>query len=161
MSVTALIISFGFSSPKYGGEFSFSFELYQYLIILCVVNAAGIPFYISLNERGGYKYKSYWKQFQTMYERLHLAGVYRIVIFSFSVHALAYVSNAAVYDIEKQWCHVEPYIDGLFNNVLSSLMMAFGMWITKTYLLQVSWRKTLAFSITGLALLTYIPPSHH
>merc|ERR1711933_137888 len=73
MSVTSLIMSFGFSSPKYGGEFSFSLELTEYLAILCAINAIGIPFYFNLKDRGGYQRKSYWKQFRLMYDRLKLA----------------------------------------------------------------------------------------
>jgi hypothetical protein len=92
-----------------------------------------------------------------MYDRLKLAGVHRIVIFSFLVHVLAYISNANSYDIEKDWCNVEPYIDGLFNNVLSALVTALGMWVTKTYLLNVSWRKTLIICIIAMALLVYVP----
>ena len=42
MSVTAAAVSFGFSSPEYGGSFDFGFTVPQYLLVMAIVGAVGI-----------------------------------------------------------------------------------------------------------------------
>jgi hypothetical protein len=157
MAATSAFMAFGFSDERYGGTFKWSFDLPDYLIILVGVAVLGIYPYWRMEEDGGYTRQSYTGQFVKLFSRLQLNAVWRVVCFSFSVHFFAYIANAASYDIIKQWCDTEPWVNGLFSNVLSNLVMALGIWITKKYLLNTSWHKILFWSIIGMSTLTYIP----
>jgi len=157
MAVTSALMAFGFSDERYGGTFSWSFDLPDYLLILVGIGLLGLYPYYRMEEEGGYQRQSYTGQFVKLFKRVQLNAVWRVVCFSFSVHFFAYISNAASYDIVKQWCNTEPWVNGLFSNVLSNLVIAGGIWITKKYLLNTSWHKILFWSIIGMSLLAYIP----
>lgn len=157
MSVTSTFMAFGFSSPEYGGDFSWGMKLPHYLMFLAGVNMLGLYFYYRGKEGNHYKRKSYLKQFKQMYKRMKLRVVSEIILFSFFVHLITYINNASSLDIERQWCNTEPWVDGLFGSVLSSLLMAVGIFLTRRYFLNTSWRKLLAVTIVSMSIITYIP----
>jgi len=156
-AIVGSIMAFSFSSKEYGGTFDWGFRLDQFAIILLGVALIGIYPYCKLKDTPGHERKNYIAQFSTLFGHIRLNAVWRVIMFSFLVHFFAYFSNAAAYDIERQWCGAEPWVDGLFGSVLSNLIVAIGIWCTKKYFLNTSWRKLLAITITGIAVLSYIP----
>ncbi len=126
MAMIASIMAFGFSSKEYGGSFAWSLSLPQLLAVLLGLAAIGIYPYTRLYEENHYKRLSYVAQFKKLYQRIKLNAVWRVISFSFFVHFFAYFSNTTGYDVARQWCHVEPWVEGLFSNVLAnctSMMM--------------------------------------
>ena len=156
-AVVAAIMAFGFSSKEYGGDFKWGFNLPQYVAILFSISFLSIFPYFKLKEANTFVRKSLRQHFVRLYERIKLNAVWRVIAFSFFVHLFAYFANAAAYDIERQWCKTKPWVDGLFMNVFGYLVMTAGIWMTKRYFLNTSWRKLLTWVIIAMALTTYIP----
>lgn len=157
MSFTACLVAFGFSDERYGGNFPWAFDLPDYLLILVVVGALGIyPFY-RVEESNHHQRRSYFAQLGTLGKRIQMNAVWRVMLFSFSVHFFAYINNVNLLDIQRQWCHTQPWVEGLFSSVLAQLFMAVGIFFTKKYLLNTSWRKILAICIVLMAVIVYIP----
>jgi len=157
MTLVSGLMAFGFSSKEYGGDFNWGFKLPEYLAILATVATLGLYPYWRLEEFPTAERKSYLGEFKKLLKRIELDAVWRVIAFSFLVHFFAYFSNANAYDIERQWCHAQPWVDGLLGHVFSNLAVTVGIWYTKKYLLNVSWRKILAVTIVLMAILTYIP----
>ncbi len=157
MSGVASLMAFGFSSEEYGGDFDWGFKLPEYLIILVVIGALGLYPYYRLKEEPIHKRKSYTEHFSRLFNRMKLDAFWRVVAFSFLVHFFAYFNNTAAYDIMQTWCGTKPWVDGLFSNVIAYLFMSSGIWVTKRYFLNTSWRKLLTVLIIFMAFTTYIP----
>ena len=179
---TGALVSFGFSSPTYGGSFAWGFTLPQYLSIMTVVGALGLPAYYFLQEQAGSVRKSYCDQFARLYERIKLDAVWRVIAFSFLVHIFTNFSNAVSYgaravvlvfttiasmnlhcsaplDIAKQWIGVVPWIDGLFHSVLVPIVLSFGVWCalqqSLSQMQNVSTRFTISFGLVHRATQKY------
>lgn len=131
--VIGSIMAFTFNDKKYGGNFSWGFTVTQYLKYIGLLPIIAMYPFWRLHEEGGATRKPYCAQFNKLFERIKLNAVWRVILFAFLVHFFTFVSNATAYDIERQWCHVEPLTDGLFSRILGNSLVALGIYITKTF----------------------------
>ena len=151
------VVSFGFSSPEYGGTFDFSLSLPQYASLTLALALLGLWPLLRLKDVGDVPHTSMVDQFRALFARFELDGVWRVVLFLFCVNFFTNLHNNTFYDIASQWCHVAPWVEGLFGSILANLLYAAGVIVTRRYLLNVSWHTTLRYSIVIMSLLAYVP----
>ncbi len=151
------LVQFGFSSPEYGGDFSWGFTLPQYLAITLVLAVLGLAPFYRLKEKVDQTHQSMVAQFQRLFRRFELDACWRVVLFLFLCNFFTSLHNNTFYDVANQWCHVSPWVEGLFGNILANLLFSAGMYGAQTYLLNVNWHKTLRASVILMAAFAYLP----
>jgi hypothetical protein len=157
LGVTAVIVSFGFSSAEYGGTFDWGFTLPQVTWMGVGLGLVGLPFFYLLEETKVTETKSMLAQFRALFARLQLDAVWRVGLFCLLTNFFTQISNNTSYDIASQWCGVKPWVNGLFSSVLAQFFNVIAIYIARTFLINVSWHRTLTWSVVGLAVLGFIP----
>merc|ERR1711959_499701 len=70
---------------------------------------------------------------------LRSKAMFWVLIYSFFNTVIANITTTAGADVKKYWAEVHQLQKSLFS-LLGQAIFAFGLWITKKYFLDYSWR---------------------
>ncbi|EQC30654.1 hypothetical protein SDRG_11709 [Saprolegnia diclina VS20] len=137
--VGAVIVAICFNGTEYGGTFGWSLTYNQVMILAAIGPVVGfissffIPDQIILGD-------SFQDRFRDLWSAGKKRAVWQLMAFNF-FNAFFFDAVAAPSDIIKRsWAQVEPFVDGVFSNVLAVFLFSLAMHFTRQCFLHTNWR---------------------
>lgn len=146
MTVANIFIGTAFNDAKYGGTFSWSLEyniVMRILACCAVIPLLGSIFL--LHEDKSYHRMSFHLRCSEMWRIAQTRAVWQVLAFELiAAFCLSFGSSASA-SVATIWAKVEPFHRGIAN-LVTGVIYTGSLYITKVYLLQISWVK--AFCVT-------------
>jgi len=151
MIVSNVLTAFTFNGIDYGGEFEWTLEFPELMMVLAVFCAPIIPvtwYFVTENKvTEAPKFTTYIKEF---WEVLQTRAVYQIIAYKFFSGIFENFTFVASDPMQTYWARVTPLNDKLCN-IFALVVMAVTLAITGKYGLHWNWR-----SMTVITLLAAI-----
>ena len=142
--VAALLVGFGMNGKAYNGTMSSSLSFTNICGILACVSVPMVPIsWYFVQEPRKPACVSVRSYVHDCYSMLQSKGMFYIALYSFAHGSLGDINTTAAGNVAKYWAQVRNMQAALFGIVGAGIFAA-GLWIVKTYLLHVCWRRIIA-----------------
>lgn len=124
MLVTFLFMGISMSGWDYGGDFGFTFQYTQVMLILGIVAALPIPFVwftIVETERARRSFQNCCKE---MWDLFHNRAINKVILFRFLGGIFGGISSTAVNPVAFYWAGVQPLNDNVVSFVATGAVFA-------------------------------------
>ena len=142
-----LLVGFGMNGKEYGGSFDFGLSFETTCALFAVPCLAMVPVSWLLVQEQQLRARPVPREYFRGVWRLMSSGFFfSVVLFSFVYTAIGTVSSPAGIGVQRYWAGVQNLQKQIFG-LVSQGIFAFGLALTKRYLLNYSWRKLLFYTM--------------
>ena len=135
-----IMLAVGMNGKEYGGEFVQSLTFNQVCTCLSIPSILMMPLsYFCVQEQGGQVGPPVKEYASQAWELLRSKAAFYVICYSFLSPLFDGVTSPASGPMKSVWAKVGNLQNQMFG-VLGYVLFAIGLWITKKYLLDVSWR---------------------
>ncbi|OQR91862.1 transmembrane protein [Achlya hypogyna] len=151
-TVGSAIVGFCFNGRAYGGSFDWSLSFNAMMALAAAGAALGLPATYFFPHETRVAAEPFGARCRAMWRLAQKRAIWQIMAFSF-LNALLFDFEATPSNIvQRDWARVQPLNSAAFL-VLANALLTVSLYVTKTYLLDVSWRVLiLATTVTVVAL---------
>jgi len=148
-----ILVGFGMNGKEYKGSFDSSLSFNQICGILAIPCVAMIPLsWFGITEEKSTTHQSFKSYCGQVWHLLQSKAMFYVLIYTFMQPVIGGISTTAGGNVKSEWAKVGNLENQMFS-LLGSCLFAFGLWLTKKYFLNSSWRMMLAITTIGLNVL--------
>ena len=147
-----LLVGFGMNGKEYGGSFDFGLSFEATCALFAVPCLAMVPVsWLLVQEEPLRARPAAREYFRGVWRLMSSSFFFSIVLFSFVYTAVGGVSSPAGIGVQRYWAGVQNLQKQVFG-LVSQGIFAFGLAMTKRYLLNYSWRRLLLYTMLVITL---------
>lgn len=156
-SISISIIGFGLNGLAYGGNFHWSLQFRDIMIMMAVAAASAIPFTIYFLEESRVEHRqSFRVRCHEMWCILKNRAIWQIMAYKFCAGFFSSFNTTAENNVKKIWAKVTPLNTSIFD-IIGNLLFAATMVGTGKWGLQWNWRTIIATTSIAAMVLDAIP----
>lgn len=147
------LVGFGMNGREYLGNFDSSLTFNQVCGILAIPCVIMVPLsWFGIVEERATTHQSFKSYISQVWNLLKSKAMFYVLIYTFMQPVIGNISTTAAGNVKSEWAKVGNLENSMFS-LLGSMLFAIGLWLTKKYFLNASWRMMLAVTTIGLNLL--------
>lgn len=123
MLFTFLFMGVSMSGWDYGGDFDFTLEYNEMMLIMGVFAALPIPFMWCTVVESRRARRSFQKCFKEIWDLFHNRAINKVILFRFLGGIFCGISATAVNPVAFYWAHVQPLNDNVVSFVATSVVL--------------------------------------
>lgn len=136
------VVGFCMNGSSYGGQFNWSLDFNQVMLMLCLPVAWAIPASIWFVKEDRVSTQSFRLRCREMWKIVQHRTTWQIMTAVFFSGAFGSFGAAPAASIQQYWAKVPPLNDTIMS-ILSQMVFAFLLYATKTFGLNWNWRITI------------------
>ncbi|GAB9467592.1 hypothetical protein Gpo141_00004931 [Globisporangium polare] len=140
MIIADLFIGMSMNSERYGGDFSWSMDFNKVMLVLAFFALAPLLGSVLLlhEEKLSHVGLTFRARCREMWRIAQSRAVWQVLAFELVAAFCLSFSSAAGVSVETNWAKVQPFQSALAS-LVTGLIYTCALYVTKLYLLQVSW----------------------
>lgn len=140
MIVADLFIGMAMNSERYGGDFSWSMDFDKVMLVLAFFVLAPLlgSIFLLHEEKLTHIGLTFRARCREMWRIAQSRAVWQVLAFELMAAFCLSFSSAAGVSVETNWAQVQPFQKSLAS-LVTGLIYTAALYVTKVYLLQVSW----------------------